>query len=98
VNRSRASPTQTLLRRAGGSCPALERSLAYQNEKTSYYRMALVLMLCGLALYVAAIAMMLLDPRAGPPWGTSVSEASDTEDHAACVPACLRTKAVIASA
>ena len=47
----------------------LETSLAYRNEKTNYYRMALVLMLCGLALYVAAIAMMLLDPRAGPPVG-----------------------------
>jgi len=39
-------------------------SLAYRDFKTRTYRIALFVMLCGLASYVAAIILMLLNPHA----------------------------------
>jgi hypothetical protein len=43
----------------------LATSLRYRDTKTNYYRVALLLMLVGLTLYAAAIAIMLLNPREG---------------------------------
>lgn len=39
-------------------------SLAYRDFKTRTYRIALFVMLCGLASYVSAIILMLLNPHA----------------------------------
>lgn len=44
-------------------------SLAYRDRKTTIYRVAIAFLLAGLSFYVAAIAMMLLDPTAAPALG-----------------------------
>lgn len=41
----------------------LDTSLAYRDRKTRLYRVAIVLMLVGLVLYAASIAVMLLNPH-----------------------------------
>lgn len=41
---------------------ALVRMLVYRDRKTRAYRMGLILLLVGLALYVTAIALMVLAP------------------------------------
>lgn len=38
-------------------------SLLYRDRKTKSYRVGVLLLLCGLTLYVGAIALMLLDPH-----------------------------------
>jgi hypothetical protein len=43
----------------------LDTTLRYRDTKTSAYRVGLMLMLLGLALYAAAIAIMLLNPHDG---------------------------------
>jgi hypothetical protein len=43
----------------------LATTLRYRDTKTNAYRVGLLLMLLGLALYAAAIAIMLLNPHAG---------------------------------
>lgn len=43
----------------------LATTLSYRDTKTSAYRIGLLLMLVGLALYAAAIAIMLLNPHDG---------------------------------
>ncbi|MBC8108030.1 MAG: hypothetical protein H7Z14_15690 [Anaerolineae bacterium] len=43
----------------------LLNSLRYRDKKTQSYRVGLVVMLIGLALYVGAIAVMLLYPHEG---------------------------------
>ncbi|MCZ7645451.1 MAG: hypothetical protein M5U26_09235 [Planctomycetota bacterium] len=43
----------------------LRGALAYRDRKTRLYRVSQVLLAVGLALYVAAIAAMLLNPNAG---------------------------------
>ncbi len=40
----------------------LGHALGYRDRKTRFYRFAIVLMLAGLVFYVAAIALMLLNP------------------------------------
>ena len=42
--------------------PWLETCLAYRDKKTNYYRAGIILLLVGIALYVAAIAVMLMNP------------------------------------
>jgi hypothetical protein len=42
--------------------PALARMLAYRDRKTRAYRLGLILLVVGLALYVSAIALMVLAP------------------------------------
>jgi hypothetical protein len=50
----------------GGDTPAwLATTLRYRDTKTNAYRVGLLLMLLGLALYAAAIAIMLLNPHEG---------------------------------
>ena len=43
----------------------LDTSLRYRDTKTNAYRLGLLLMLLGLALYAAAIGIMLLHPHEG---------------------------------
>ena len=43
----------------------LETTLAYRDAKTNSYRVGLVLLLVGLVLYSAAVAIMLLYPHEG---------------------------------
>lgn len=43
----------------------LDTSLTYRDRKTRLYRVAIVLMLVGLVLYAASIAVMLLNPHEG---------------------------------
>lgn len=43
----------------------LASALAYRDLKTARYRLGIALMLAGLALYVGAIAVMLLNPHEG---------------------------------
>ena len=40
----------------------LERSLAYRDRKTHYYRIGIVLTIIGLGLYVGSIFVMLVNP------------------------------------
>ena len=42
--------------------PWLETCLAYRDKKTNYYRAGIIMLLVGIALYVAAIAVMLMNP------------------------------------
>ena len=43
--------------------PWLMTCLTYRDMKTGYYRIGIVLLLLGLAAYVAAIAVMLVNPE-----------------------------------
>ena len=43
----------------------IDTSLAYRDYKTRCYRVSLLVMILGLALYVAAIAVMLRNPHSG---------------------------------
>ncbi len=43
--------------------PWLETCLAYRDRKTRFYRAGIILLILGIALYVAAIAVMLLNPK-----------------------------------
>lgn len=53
-----------LTMQGGADVPAwLATSLAYRDRKTQSYRFAILLMLLGLTLYVAAIAVMLTHPH-----------------------------------
>lgn len=45
------------------------RLLAYRERKTRAYAIGMMLMLAGLCLYVASIAMMLFAPQHAPPIG-----------------------------
>jgi hypothetical protein len=45
--------------------PWLETCLEYRDRKTRFYRVGIVFLLLGIGLYVAAIAVMLLNPSAG---------------------------------
>ena len=47
--------------------PWLRKALAYRDSKTRYYRIALGVLMLGLALYVAAILVMLALPLGAPP-------------------------------
>ncbi len=49
----------------GDTAEWLATTLRYRDTKTNSYRLGLLLMLVGLALYAAAIAIMLLNPHAG---------------------------------
>lgn len=42
--------------------PWLETCLAYRDKKTNYYRAGIILLILGIAAYVAAIAVMLMNP------------------------------------
>ena len=44
----------------------LDAVLEYRDRKTRLFRIAILLLLSGLALYVGAIAVMLLNPRTIP--------------------------------
>lgn len=44
----------------------LSQSLAYRDRKTQYYRVAIVMTLIGLGLYVGSIFVMLLFPKDFP--------------------------------
>ncbi|MEX2215059.1 MAG: hypothetical protein WD768_13070 [Phycisphaeraceae bacterium] len=44
--------------------PWLLTCLAYRDKKTRFYRAGILLLMLGIALYVLAIAVMLLNPRA----------------------------------
>ncbi len=44
--------------------PWLETCLAYRDKKTNFYRAGIILLLVGITLYVAAIAVMLMNPTA----------------------------------
>lgn len=55
-----------LTMQAGRDTPEwLSTTLRYRDTKTHSYRVGLMLMLAGLALYASAIAIMLLNPREG---------------------------------
>lgn len=43
--------------------PWLETCLSYRDKKTNFYRAGIIVLLVGIALYVAAIAVMLMNPK-----------------------------------
>ncbi len=52
--------------------PALMKMLAYRDRKTRAYRLGLIFLVLGLALYVSAISLMVLAPSGTvhiPGWG-----------------------------
>ena len=54
---------------------ALIQMLAYRDRKTRAYRLGLLLLIIGLALYVSAIALMVLAPAGVvhvPGWGDAI--------------------------
>lgn len=56
-------PVRWLSQQPGQGLPAwLAACLAYRDRKTSAYRASMALLLAGIALYGAAIALMLLHP------------------------------------
>ena len=46
--------------------PWLITCIAYRDKKTTYYRAGIMLLMIGIALYVLAIAVMLLNPKSDP--------------------------------
>lgn len=58
-------PLRWLTQQPGNTTEAwLAESLRYRDRKLKHYRVGVVLMLAGLAVYVAAIALMLAHPEA----------------------------------
>ena len=45
--------------------PWLETCLEYRDRKTNFYRVGIIFLLMGIALYVVAIAVMLMNPSVG---------------------------------